>query len=356
MIEVRPFEPTDLPALWALANLPDTGITEDPDAPLPLPLRRVPPAGPRELVDPVASVLAVGGELLVALQDGHLVGVGGLRPVHARRRLGRLVRIRVHPAVRRVGVGRQLMDGLEAAARRRELSDLLLDVGDHQPEALGFYRALGWSETWREAGPDWEWQTVWFHRSLERDHLTVEVRPCSSEDEAAAAERSLPTRGRAQHHARWQRQVAGEATYLLAWDGADVVGHVLLLTRSAHPEVETELGRHPEVEALGVVEHARRRGVGTALMGAAAGVAQEQGARMLGLAVEADNDAAVTLSRRLGWLCRPGLAPVVAWSWTDRAGVEREERDRCEYWTLSLPAAQTRSAPNVSHESTVPPV
>lgn len=340
MIEVRPFEPDDLPALWALAHLPDVGITEDPGVPVPLSPRRVPPAGPRELVDPVGSVLDVGGELLVALQDGHLIGVGGLRPVRDRRRLGRLVRIRVHPAARRVGVGRRLMAGLEAAARRQDLTDLLLDVGDHQPEALAFYRALGWSETWREAGPEWQWQTVWFHRSLERDHLTVEVRPCSSEADADAAERGLPTRGNRYHHSRWQRYAAGTGTYLLAWDGSDVVGHVLLLARSKYRDVEAQLGRHMEVNALGVAEHARRRGVGTALMGAAAGVAQEEGARLLGLAVEPDNDAAVTLYRRLGWLCRPGLEPVDEWSWTDESGVEHEERDRCGYWTLTLPGAR----------------
>ena len=96
------------------------------------------------------------------------------------------------------------------------------------------------------------------------------------------------------------------------------------------------LGEHPEVSALGVAERARRRGVGTALMGAAAGVAREQGAGLVGLAVEPDNEAATTLYRRLGWQSDTDLAPIDEWSWVDERGVEHEERDRCQYWSLAL--------------------
>lgn len=340
MVTVRTFEPDDLPALWALAHLPDAGITEDPSVPVPLPSRRTPPSGPPELVDPAAAVLAAGGVLLVAVDDGHLVGAGGLRPVHDRPRIGRLVRIRVHPARRRRGIARELMAALEDHARRLGLTDLLLDVGDHQPEALAFHRALGWSETWRQSGPEWQWETVWFHRSLERDHLRIEVRPCSSDEDADAAEHAMPTRGNGYHHRRWERQEAGTATYLLAWHDERVVGHALLLHRSKYADVDAALGTHPELNALGVAEPALRRGVGTALVGAAAGVAQGGGAELLGLAVEPDNAAAVGLYRRLGFTIRPGLAPVDEWSWRDERGVEHVERDRCDYWTLRLGATR----------------
>lgn len=339
MIVVRAFEPDDLPAVWALGHLPDAGITEDPDLPVPLPARRVAPSGPPDLVDP-GGVVAVGGYFFVALDGEHVVGVGGLRPVRERPRLGRVIRIRVHPARRRRGVGRQLSEALEATARRAGMTDLLLEVGDHQPEALAFYRTLGWSETWREAGPEWQWETVWHHRSLDRDQLAVEVRPCAGPADAEAAERGLPTRGGATHHSRWESQAAGEATYLLAWDGDDVVGHVLVWNRSRHPQVTSALGEHPELHALGVAEWARHRGVATALMGAAAGFAQEQGARSAGLALDPANDVAASLYRRLGWLPRPGLAPVEEWSWVDEQGVEHLEQDRCGYWTIALAGAR----------------
>ncbi len=345
MIEVRTFRPDDLPAVWALGHLSDSGITEDPSVPVPLPTRRVPPAGPRDLVDPAGTVLAAGGEFFVALDGEHIVGVGGLRAVHARPQIGRLIRLRVHPAVRRRGVGRALMEALEDAARRKRFTDLMLDVGDHQPEALAFYRSLGWSETWRQTSPDWQWETVWFHRSLERDHLTVEVRPCAGESDADAAEQGLPTRGKRLHHARWEQQRAGAATYLLAWQGTEVVGHVLLLAGSKYDEVAAALGSHPEVTGLAVADHALRRGVGTTLVGAAAGVAREQGARLIGLAVVLDNDAAVTLCLRLGWALRAGLSPIDEWIWTDERGRERLETDVCRYWTLTLPDEPKLSVP-----------
>ena len=335
MIAVRPYEPDDLPFLWALAHLPDAGVTEDPTVPVPLRARRAAPSGPADLVDPEGTVLRAGGDLVVAVQDGHVVGVGGLRPVRGRPRLGRLVRLRVHPAVRRRGVGRSLMTALEEAARRHGFTDLLLDVGDHQPEALAFYRALDWSETWREAGQEWHWQTVWFHRSLERDHLPVEVRPCSSAADVAAAEHALPT-GRGDHRARFERQQAGEATYLLAWDRGQVVGHVVLESVSVFPEVLAGVGAHPEVHLLNVVERARRRGVATALLGAAAGVAQEQGAALVGLALVPDDDAALAIVQRLGWAFRPGLAPVDEVWRRDPRGVEHLARETCTYWTMDL--------------------
>ena len=344
MIEVRPFEPDDLPALWALAHLPDSGVTEDPNIPVPLPKRSVPPSGPPDLVDPEAAVLALGGDLVVAIQDQHLVGVGGLRPVRGRPHLGRLVRLRVHPAARRIGVGRQLMQGLEAAARRKGLTDLMLDVGDHQPEALGFYRALGWSETWRESGPEWHWQTVWSPRSIERDHLAVEVRPCAGIEDVEAAEAALPSGPNRVHHRRWEQQVDGAATYLLAWDGERVVGHVQLLAGTRHGDAVHALGPHPEVTALGVADRARHRGVGTALLGAAAGVAQQQGGRLLGLALPPTDEAVATLCRRLGWVRHPSLTAVVETTWVDERGTEHEERDECRYWTLDLPRGEAAGA------------
>ena len=334
MIEVRPFVADDLPTLWALAHLPDAGTTEDPSVPVPLPPRRVAPSGPPDLVDPDGRVTAVGGLLLVATSDGHVVGAGGLRPVTGRPRLGRVIRLRVHPALRRQGVGSSLMDSLEAAARRRGLTDLLLDVGDHQPEALAFYRALGWSETWREASPEWQWQTVWFHRSLERDHLTVEVRPCAGEADVEAAERALPTRGNGStaragsSSAPAARRTCSPGTVTrwsatcCCWSGRAARGHPGPGRGSG--------GQGAGRGRAGAAARRRHRADGRrSRRGPAARRAS------VGLAVEPDNDAATDALPALGWSRRPGLAPVDEWSWTDERGVLHEERDRCGYWMLT---------------------
>jgi GNAT superfamily N-acetyltransferase len=84
-----------------------------------------------------------GYELVGAFRDGRLIGVLGMRPVHT------LVRgphlhvddIVIAEAERKVGGGRALMTYAEADARARGMTAVFLDA---RPEAIGFYRALGY--------------------------------------------------------------------------------------------------------------------------------------------------------------------------------------------------------------------
>lgn len=122
--------------------------------------------------------------------------------------------------------------------------------------------------------------------------------------------------------------------YLLAWVDGQAVGHVLVTPVSKYEVVRSQLGPFPEVNALGVAAAYRRRGVARALMEAALDTAAEMGQARLGLAVEPDNDAAVSLYRTLGFRRHPSVLPVDVWSWVDDAGVEHVERDRCTYWSL----------------------
>ena len=69
-----------MPTLWALNNLPNIGATADPTVPLPLPPAMKPPAAFADLADIAGCFVHTGGEFLVAEQQGHLVGMGGIRP------------------------------------------------------------------------------------------------------------------------------------------------------------------------------------------------------------------------------------------------------------------------------------
>jgi GNAT superfamily N-acetyltransferase len=85
-----------------------------------------------------------GYELVGAFRDGRLIGVLGMRPVHT------LVRgphlhvddIIVEESERRAGGGRALMTYAEDDARARGMTAVFLDA---RPEAIGFYRALGYA-------------------------------------------------------------------------------------------------------------------------------------------------------------------------------------------------------------------
>jgi ribosomal protein S18 acetylase RimI-like enzyme len=164
MVMVRRFLDADAPTLWALNALPNIGVTADPEVPVPLAPAAVPPADFPDLGDIGASFLGVGGEFLVAELGGHVVGMGGFRPGADAR--AEVLRVRVHPATRRLGIGRALMADLERRAARAGLRSMHLDTATNQPEAMAFYRCLGYCETGREHQPGWTWTLVYYVKPL----------------------------------------------------------------------------------------------------------------------------------------------------------------------------------------------
>jgi GNAT superfamily N-acetyltransferase len=114
------------------------------------------------VVDP-AEFQPPGGLFLVATVDGEPAGCGGWRVhderVHDERvhdgepaggsgpRPGavEVKRVYVVPAFRRRGLARVLLDALEASAAAAGYGAVVLNSGDQQPEALGLYRAAGYT-------------------------------------------------------------------------------------------------------------------------------------------------------------------------------------------------------------------
>lgn len=164
MVTIRRFRDEDTRTLWALNALPNVGATADPLVSLPLVPAVEPPAGFSDLADVRTCFLDVGGEFLVAELGGHLVGMGGVRPSGEAR--AEVLRVRVHPATRRRGVGRALMAALERWATRHGIRELHLDTATNQPEAMAFYQGLGYRETGREHQPDWWWTLVYYAKTL----------------------------------------------------------------------------------------------------------------------------------------------------------------------------------------------
>jgi putative acetyltransferase len=60
---------------------------------------------------------------------------------------GEVKRMYVHPDCRGQGVARRLLDLLEEGARARGCSQLMLETGPSQPEALAFYESRGFGRT-----------------------------------------------------------------------------------------------------------------------------------------------------------------------------------------------------------------
>jgi GNAT superfamily N-acetyltransferase len=82
------------------------------------------------------------GVFLVLRDDGdRAIGCGGIARFDDTR--GEVKRMYVVPEARGRGLGRRLLEELEAAARGLGYTSLVLETGDRQPEALGLYASAG---------------------------------------------------------------------------------------------------------------------------------------------------------------------------------------------------------------------
>lgn len=163
---IRAVRAGDLPVLWTLAVFPNIGATADPSVPFPLPGAAEPPAEFPDLADPVGNFAGLGGRLLVAEVDGEIAAMGGYQPARDRPGRAQVVRVRVHPALRRRALGRRLMTAIEADAVARGFREAWLDTATNQPEAMAFYEGLGYQQAGSEWRANWHWTLVYYRKDL----------------------------------------------------------------------------------------------------------------------------------------------------------------------------------------------
>src|SRR5438445_1765384 len=108
----RRYNPEDRKSVGALSQIPHIGATADPTAPLDL--SRDDPGNWDDLWDIDASHIARGGDFLVYELDGRVVAMGAILPDAAG--TAEVNHVRVHPALRRRGIGRAIMRALERRA------------------------------------------------------------------------------------------------------------------------------------------------------------------------------------------------------------------------------------------------
>jgi GNAT superfamily N-acetyltransferase len=95
--------------------------------------------------EPSDDLRPPGGVLLVARQDGRILGCAGLRLLPAG--TGEVTRVFVVPQARRRGIGQYLLDAVEVTARQQQVTRLRLDTSDYLTEADRLYRKNGYQET-----------------------------------------------------------------------------------------------------------------------------------------------------------------------------------------------------------------
>jgi GNAT superfamily N-acetyltransferase len=105
------------------------------------------PAGPSDIVDRLARAMEHDGEVLVADVDGEVIGFVAAHRIPRFEHDDEVVRVLalvVDPGVRERGVGRLLMDAVEASARGARAAFLEVTAGHHRPEARHLFESLGY--------------------------------------------------------------------------------------------------------------------------------------------------------------------------------------------------------------------
>ena len=101
------------------------------------------PAESNHLLD-ISQLEKPGVWFLVARTGQDIVGCASL--VEAGDGTAEINRMFVDPNARGLKLGRRLMEALEELGREKGLTAIRLETGISQPEALGLYRAFGYSE------------------------------------------------------------------------------------------------------------------------------------------------------------------------------------------------------------------
>jgi GNAT superfamily N-acetyltransferase len=100
--------------------------------------------GPDDTVLDAAEFAAPNGGFVVLYLDGEPVACGGWRTLRDWPGSAEIKRMFVVPAYRRRGLARFVLVALEDAARAAGLTEMWLETGLRQPEALELYRSEGY--------------------------------------------------------------------------------------------------------------------------------------------------------------------------------------------------------------------
>ncbi|HEY0069070.1 MAG TPA: GNAT family N-acetyltransferase, partial [Chloroflexia bacterium] len=134
------------------------------------------------------------------------------------------------------------------------------------------------------------------------------------------------------HVERLAMQQEGKAVYLFAWHQERPVGHVLLmLTGPSKEPMRSALRNCAHISDLFVVPDCWSQGIGTRLMDEAEALAAHHGSVQVGLDVAIDNDRAMTMYERRGYIDMGFGERAVSWTYIDPEGQQQVQNDVLVY-------------------------
>ncbi len=104
----------------------------------------VEPVDYRMFADPVATIIAPGGEIVLAEVSGQIVGTGAI--IKRSETIYELAKMAVSRTFQARGIGAAIVRHFEDRARQRGLEKLYLVSSVRLPHAVRMYRKLGWTD------------------------------------------------------------------------------------------------------------------------------------------------------------------------------------------------------------------
>jgi len=116
-----------------------------------------------DLDDIAANYLAGNGNFLVGEGEGMLIAMGAWRRISGAR--AEIKRMRVHPNWQGLGLGRQMLEALEAEIIESDYAEIVLDTTIQQAPAQELYLSSGYRET-RRMTEGYPLETIFYAKDL----------------------------------------------------------------------------------------------------------------------------------------------------------------------------------------------
>ncbi|MBW4474167.1 MAG: GNAT family N-acetyltransferase [Stenomitos rutilans HA7619-LM2] len=131
---LRDWQPSDRTAAAAIirAVLAEYGLGWEPEG------------ADRDVLEVETSYQAVGGEFWVIERQGNLVGTGAYYPIQRGQRAVEIRKMYLLPDARGQGVGRFLLQALEAAIAARHFEQIWIETASVLAEAVKLYESSGY--------------------------------------------------------------------------------------------------------------------------------------------------------------------------------------------------------------------
>ena len=237
---------------------------------------------------------AFHGVFLVARRDGVPVACGGVLVLDTM--TGELRRVYARPEERGSGLARALVAELERAPAEKGLSRILLETGDRQTRAIGFYEALGYTRIPVYGEHEGKWWAVCFEKRIVPAGITFE--PASPDVPEVAGLLSA-------YEAEF---LSLHTTEESGWTGEAVHKHMaamLLVRRDGQPVgcggIRMRDSATAELKRMYVVPNERGRSIATELVARLERMAVEHGATRMVLDTTERMASAIRLYERLGY-------------------------------------------------------